>query len=215
VLGSARESWEIASFWPPAAETFPSFPTFPVVGGRVGECGECLGRSGAGQKLNRGPTTNTGFIDGLDKRRGGRGDRDTVDALAAKLIEADPAAVRISCRVADWLGESDLVSLAPFFEGRGGMVVLSLEALTPGERRAVLIENGMSPEEADVLLREAEERGLAEFLDNPQKPPVATPRGPVGRVAHDTPRAVRDGHAPHAAGGESRARASRTRCLCR
>ena len=48
---------------------------------------------------------------------GRRGDRDTVDALAAKLIEADPAAVRISCRVADWLGKSDLVSLEPFFVG--------------------------------------------------------------------------------------------------
>jgi hypothetical protein len=117
------------------------------------------------------PVRNTGeilFIDGLDERRGGRGDRDTVDALAAKLIEADPAAVRISCRVADWLGKSDLVSLEPFFEGRGGMVVLALEALTPGERRAVLTDNGMSQVEADALLREAEERGLAEFLDNPQ-----------------------------------------------
>jgi predicted NACHT family NTPase len=108
------------------------------------------------------------FIDGLDERRGGRGDRDTVDALATKLIEADPAAVRISCRVADWLGKSDLVSLEPFFEGREGMVVLALAALTPGERRAVLIENGMSQTEADALLREAEERALADFLDNPQ-----------------------------------------------
>jgi hypothetical protein len=117
------------------------------------------------------PVRNTGealFIDGLDERRGGRGDRDTVDALAAKLIEADPAAVRISCRVADWLGNSDLVSLEPFFEGRGGMIVLALEALTLGERRAVLTDNGMSQVEADALLREAEERGLAEFLDNPQ-----------------------------------------------
>jgi hypothetical protein len=117
------------------------------------------------------PVRGTGevlFIDGLDERRGGRGDRDTVDVLAAKLIEADPAAVRISCRVADWLGESDLVSLAPFFEGRGGMVVLALEALKPGERRAVLTDNGMSQAEADGFLREAEDRGLAEFLDNPQ-----------------------------------------------
>src|SRR5262249_37603975 len=72
------------------------------------------------------PVRSTGealFLDGLDERRGGRGDRDTVDALAAKLIEANPAAVRISCRVADWLGRSDLVSLEPFFEGRGGMIV--------------------------------------------------------------------------------------------
>jgi hypothetical protein len=117
------------------------------------------------------PVRHTGevlFIDGLDERRGGRGDRDTIDTTAAKLIEADPAALRISCRVADWLGKSDLASLEPFFEGRGGAVVLALEALTPDERRAVLTDNGMSPTEADVLLREASERGLAEFLDNPQ-----------------------------------------------
>jgi predicted NACHT family NTPase len=117
------------------------------------------------------PVRNTGellFIDGLDERRAGRGDRDTVDTLAAKLIEADPAAVRISCRVADWLGKSDLVSLGPFFEGRGGMVVLVLEALTPDERRAVLMDDGMPLAEADELLRGAEERGLSEFLGNPQ-----------------------------------------------
>ena len=117
------------------------------------------------------PVRNTSevlFIDGLDERRGGRGDRDTVDALAAKLIEAEPAAVRISCRVADWLGKSDLVSLEPFFDGRGGMVVLALEALTSGECRAVLTDNGMSQAEADALLLEAKERGLDEFLANPQ-----------------------------------------------
>lgn len=117
------------------------------------------------------PVRKTGeilFIDGLDERRGGRGDRDTVDAVAAKLIDADPVAVRISCRVADWLGKSDLVSLEPFFEGRGGMVVLALKALTPDERRTVLADSGMSPVQADALIREADERGLAEFLDNPQ-----------------------------------------------
>jgi hypothetical protein len=117
------------------------------------------------------PVRNTGddlFIDGLDERRAGRRDRDTVDALAAKLIEADPRALRTSCRVADWLGKSDLVSLEPFFEERGGVVVLTLGPLTPGERRAVLTNNGMSPSNADALLREGEERGLGEFLDNPQ-----------------------------------------------
>jgi hypothetical protein len=136
------------------------------------------------------PVRNTGevlFIDGLDERRSGRGDRDTVDTLAVKLIEADPAAVRISCRVADGLGKSDLVSLEPFFEGRGGMVVLALEALTPGERRAVLTHNGMSQREADALLLEAEHRRLTEFLHT-AKPPAAAPRGPVGRVARATRR---------------------------
>ncbi len=131
----------------------------------------CNGRYLTVRKFLTLPVRNTGevlFIDGLDERRGGRGDRDTVEALAAKLIEADPAAVRVSCRVADWLGDSDLVSLEAFFEGRGGPVVLALEALTPGERIAVLTDNGMSQTDADAFLREAEERGLSEFLGNPQ-----------------------------------------------
>jgi hypothetical protein len=44
------------------------------------------------------------FIDGLDEKRGGRGDRDTVDALVVRLFEVAPTKVRISCRAADWLG---------------------------------------------------------------------------------------------------------------
>jgi len=78
-------------------------------------------------------------------------------ASAAKQIEADPAAVRISCRVADWLRKSELVSLEPFFEERGGVKVLVLSALTPDERRSVLTDQSASPEEADALLREAED----------------------------------------------------------
>lgn len=48
------------------------------------------------------------------------------------------------------------------------MVVLALEALTLGERRAVLTECGMSQAEADALLLGAQERALTDFLDNPQ-----------------------------------------------
>ena len=59
------------------------------------------------------------FIDGLDERRAGRGDRDTIDALVKKLFEVGPSKVRISCRAADWLGESDLAAMAPFFDQAG------------------------------------------------------------------------------------------------
>src|SRR6516165_1829303 len=51
------------------------------------------------------------FIDALDEKRAGRSDRDTVDALVEKLFAVSPRGVRISCRVADWLGESDLAAL--------------------------------------------------------------------------------------------------------
>lgn len=58
--------------------------------------GACGGRYLSTRAFLTLPVRSTGevlFIDGLDERRGGRGDRNTVDALAAKLIEADPPMV--------------------------------------------------------------------------------------------------------------------------
>ena len=108
------------------------------------------------------------FIDALDERRKRRGDRDTVDALVEKLFAARPAKVRISCRAADWLGESDLASLRPYFEGSGAPVVLQLEALSFDEQCSVLLAKGLSRADAEAFLRQAQERWLGEFLVNPQ-----------------------------------------------
>jgi hypothetical protein len=69
------------------------------------------------------------FIDGLDERRAGRGDRGTIDAIVQKLFEVAPAKVRISCRVADWLGESDLVAFEPYFDLGGGAALDALRRL--------------------------------------------------------------------------------------
>jgi len=118
------------------------------------------------------PVTDKGeslFIDGLDEKRAGRGDRDTVDALVGKLFEAGPSKVRLSCRAADWLGESDLASLKPFFEQSGGEpVVLHLATLNESECRVVLQAQGLASAEADAFLKESNDRGLREFLENPQ-----------------------------------------------
>jgi len=109
------------------------------------------------------------FIDGLDERRAGRGDRDTVDALVEKLFAVAPKKVRISCRAADWLGESDLAALRPFFEANGGEpIVLLLERLSPDEQRMVLAEQGLSNDDVSNFVGEAQSRGLSEFLENPQ-----------------------------------------------
>lgn len=108
------------------------------------------------------------FIDGLDEKRAGRGDRDTVDALAAKLFEVSPSKVRISCRVADWLGDSDLAALQPYFEQHGETPVLLLQSLSREEQRAVLAAQGASEADAEAFLTEATERGLSDFLENPQ-----------------------------------------------
>src|SRR6267378_1726960 len=39
------------------------------------------------------------YIDGLDERRAGSGDRDTIDTIVQKLFEVEPTKLRISCRV--------------------------------------------------------------------------------------------------------------------
>src|SRR5271166_2400350 len=108
------------------------------------------------------------FIDGLDEKRAGRGDQDTVDAMVEKLFVVSPAKVRISCRAADWLGESDLAALRPYFEQSGEAPVLLLQNLSRKEQRAVLQEQGINLAAADEFLATAEERGLSDFLENPQ-----------------------------------------------
>ena len=108
------------------------------------------------------------FIDGLDEKRAGRSDRDTVDALVEKLFAVGPRKVRISCRVADWLGDSDLAALRPYFELSGDPVVLQLVRLSGDEQRAVLQAEGLSAGDADAFLREASDRALGDFLENPQ-----------------------------------------------
>jgi predicted NACHT family NTPase len=108
------------------------------------------------------------YIDGLDEKRAGRGDRDTVDDLVEKLFAVNPPRVRISCRAADWLGESDLASFRPYFEQRGDPPVLLLESLSTEEQIAVLAGEGVDAASAAKFLAEANERTLGDFLQNPQ-----------------------------------------------
>ena len=114
------------------------------------------------------PAGSVLFIDALDERRAGRGDQDTIDRIIQKLFMIKPVKVRISCRAQDWLGSADLEAFRVYFQGRGGVAVVSLEALSNDEKRVVLISNGAAEEEARLLLREAEQRGLLEFTLNPQ-----------------------------------------------
>lgn len=108
------------------------------------------------------------FIDGLDEQRAGRSDRAIIDAMVAKLFEVKPAKVRISCRAADWLGDSDLAGLQPYFEQQGETAVLLLQILSRSEQLAVLTSKGAGAGDAESFLDEAVERGLGDFLENPQ-----------------------------------------------
>lgn len=104
------------------------------------------------------------FIDALDERRAGRGDRATVDLVVQKLFAVRPSKVRISCRAADWLGETDLTAFRDYFDGNDGAVVLALQALTDGEQVSVLV--GAECAKPEAFLAEARDHRMAAFLDN-------------------------------------------------
>lgn len=106
------------------------------------------------------------FIDALDEKRAGRGDESTVDAIVSKLSLVRPQKVRIACRAADWLGETDLSAFDAYFSRSGGCVVLSLEPLTSEEQEGILLQRGYkNPRD---FMAAATARGLDELLSNPQ-----------------------------------------------
>ena len=108
------------------------------------------------------------FIDALDERRT-RGDQnaiDAIDAIVQKLVFLKPRAVRIACRAADWLGETDLAAFRTYFASTEEPVVLHLGALSHAEQSEMLAELGL-PDPAGFL-NEASRRGLDELLGNPQ-----------------------------------------------
>lgn len=115
------------------------------------------------EQLSKSPTL---FIDALDEKRSGRGDDTAVDEMVRKLGKIKPQQVRISCRAADWLGETDLSAFRTYFDSTGGVVVLALEALTEFEIANLLRTHGVSnPED---FIADAKRRNLDELLVNPQ-----------------------------------------------
>ena len=118
-------------------------------------------------------TENTLFIDALDETRSGRGDQDTINAFVTKLFDVAPAKVRIACRAADWLGDTDRAAFNIYFQERGGVTELQLKALSPTEQQAILMaprptSAPATATEASDFLKEAEQRGLQELTLNPQ-----------------------------------------------
>lgn len=113
-----------------------------------------------------GPAGAMLFIDELDERRAGRSDQATIDFIVQKLFTVNAARVRLACREHDWLGGTDLAAFHPYFAQSGGHVVLAIEPLTEAEQRDILKKSGVS--EPQQFIKEAERRGLSEFLVNPQ-----------------------------------------------
>jgi hypothetical protein len=110
--------------------------------------------------------TSTLYIDALDERRAGRGDGNAVDQIVQKLFVTKPSKLRIACRAADWLGETDLAAFRDFFAENGECVVLALQPLSEIERIDVLTAQGVIDPAA--FLAEAQNKQLDDLLGNPQ-----------------------------------------------
>ena len=108
------------------------------------------------------------FIDGLDEVRAWSGDaRTPFDGLRQRLDTLVPPRFRLSCREADWLGTNDrtnLVRVSP----DAGLTVLRLDPLTD-ENIERILNHRSDIDDARSFMATAREKGVAGFLDNPQR----------------------------------------------
>ncbi len=107
------------------------------------------------------------FIDGLDEVRAGSSDMHTpLDRIRSRLDALRPPSVRISCREADWLGESDRSRLDTVARG-AAVVTLRLDPLSPPDIEQIL---GSHPgiDDAHAFVERARKRGVEVLLSNPQ-----------------------------------------------
>jgi hypothetical protein len=107
------------------------------------------------------------YIDALDEKRSRTDQSDSSIAEIIRCIkQVKPSKVRISCRAADWLGETDLELFRPYFEANGGYCVVALEALTEKEIDQIL--RGKDIAEPSGFREKAYEKGVSTLLTNPQ-----------------------------------------------
>ena len=107
------------------------------------------------------------FIDGLDEMRAAGGDgRTPLYQVRRHLDRLGRPSFRLSCREADWYGDSDSAALLEVAPG-GSLVVLHLDQLSDADI-ALLLERKFGVPDPAEFVRQAETHGLAELLRNPQ-----------------------------------------------
>lgn len=107
------------------------------------------------------------FIDGLDEMRAGGGDgRTPLYQVRQHLDRLGRPPFRLSCREADWYGDSDSAELRAAAPG-GSLVVLHLDPLSDADI-VTLLDRKFGRGDPVDFVRQAERHGLAELLHNPQ-----------------------------------------------
>lgn len=107
------------------------------------------------------------FIDGLDEMRAGGGDgRGPLDHIRRRLDRLGRPRFRLSCRAADWYGDSDCGALREVTP-EGSLRVLHLDPLSDTDI-VQLLERKFAVSAPADFVRQAERHGLADLLRNPQ-----------------------------------------------
>jgi hypothetical protein len=107
------------------------------------------------------------FIDGLDEMRAAGGDgRTPLYQVRQHLDRLGRPAFRLSCREADWYGDSDSAALLEVAPG-GSLAVLHLDPLSDADIALLLAHKFGRIDPADFV-RQTERHGLADLLSNPQ-----------------------------------------------
>lgn len=132
------------------------------------ECGELFTAREFEVEGDSTPDQATVYIDALDEKRPRSSEQDAITPIARNLAKSNPSKVRISCRAADWLGETDLQLFKRRFEANGGYAVVSLEPLKHDE--AISLIAGLEDQSLDPesFINEAKIRGVEDLLENPQ-----------------------------------------------
>ena len=105
------------------------------------------------------------YLDALDEFRSRIDDKNLVLQVIQLLNEQGRPKFRLSCRIVDWLGESDLSLFRSYFRD-DLYVVLQLEPLKESEIKQILINNNF--EDTDGFIAKAQEIEALDFLTNPQ-----------------------------------------------
>jgi hypothetical protein len=105
------------------------------------------------------------FLDGLDEHRADGSPKDKIDALVLRLKRLAIKQVRLSCRVHDWFGSSDLQAIEEISPSQPPTVA-QLLALNEEEIEQILHKLGVS--DAAGFRQYARQAGVEGWLDNPQ-----------------------------------------------
>lgn len=110
-------------------------------------------------------SNNIVYIDGLDEQRSQHGAQGIGEILKT-INQYKPQKVRISCRAADWLGDTDLEMFRPYFEKNGGFEVIVLQELTNDEIEKIL--SGKDEADPRKFIYNAMDHGVESLLRTPQ-----------------------------------------------